>query len=522
MNRIDHASPLTHTPSTHTPSTHTPSTHSGHVRAVVVMLVALAIVSLGTGNASLVAAQTVPEQAASTSATETTATDAPATNATVTVDQAELSQMRESLARLSAEVEELKATQADADTHDTSSDDAAINALMHEAEASEMAAAFQPSLSLYGWSELGLQRAWGGLNQTGLVGTDAFTFLTRTNLYIDAYPAPNTRVLTELRLGLFPDGSRDLGYAPIDTTVTDISSPYGGLAVTKWSGVILERAHADWTPSDHFNIRAGLFLTPYGIWNVDHGAPTRIMLAPPTFILFGLLPERQLGLEAFGTFAALPWTIGYHAYVSNGRGFTALGRASVSSDPTDNKAVGGRLFLRTRQPYPFTLGVSGYSGSFEVVDTKITLRPDRVESVERTVVALTEHALAFDVSADFGPLRLRSEVVLRWVIYEDGHREPSGPSATAADTLQCGAYMMAAYQLPWYGIEPVVMLEVMRLPSILGEGGVIPSVGINFYLTPTLTLRTQYLYAKLLDFSSPRDLPQSYNHFLTARFIAAF
>lgn len=434
----------------------------------------------------------------------------------------EVAALREAVAHLSAEVAALRAEQTAERADAPEADEPALETLLQAAEQDALPA-FEPSLNLYGWSELGLQRAWGGLSDTGLVSSDGVTFLTRTNLYIDAYPAQNARVLTELRLGLYPDGSRDLDHNAIDTTVTDITSPYGGLALTKWSGIILERAHADWTPSDAFNLRAGLFLTPYGIWNVDHGAPTRITLTPPTFISFGLLPERQLGVEAFGTFAVLPWTLGYHLYVSNGRTFSANGRTSVANDPTDNKAVGGRFFLRTRKPYPLTLGMSAFTGNYDVLQSTLTVRPDRIERVETLAVSMQEYALAFDASADIGALRLRSELVLRWILYEDGHREITGPGTANADTLNFGAYAMAAYQLPWYGIEPLVMMEVMRMPTILGEGALVPAVGLNVYLSSTMTLRTQYSYAKMIDFGGPaRELQQNYNHFLTARFIAAF
>lgn len=398
----------------------------------------------------------------------------------------------------------------------TASEEEALAALIGDAEETAAPAAFEPSLSLYGWSEFGAQRAWGGLNTTGLVGTDGMTFVTRTNLYIDAYPAPDARVLTELRFGLFPDGALDDDQKLIRTSASDLGSPYGGFGRLKWSGIVLERAQADWTPRDDFNVRAGLFLTPYGIWNVDHGAPTRITLTAPLFITLGLLPERQLGLEVFGTFAPLPWTIGYHLYVGNGRTWG-------SNDPTDDKAFGGRIFARTRQPIAFTLGASAYTGTYHRIDTAITLRPDGIDRVETTKIAMAEHALAFDVSADVGALRLRSEVLLRWVIYEDGKREVAGPGVFSSDAMHVGAYLMAAYQLPWWSLEPLAMIEWVRFPNIIAEDAVLPSVGLNIYFAPTMTLRVQYTYAHLYDSTGPeRDLPQGYNHFFAARFIASY
>lgn len=63
----------------------------------------------------------------------------------------------------------------------------------------------------------------------------------------------------------------------------------------------------------------------------------------------------------------------------------------------------------------------------------------------------------------------------------------------------------------------------MRVPTILGEGGFIYTSGLNFYLSPTMTIRTQCFYAQMVDFTGPpRDRVQSYNHFLNARFMASF
>jgi len=491
-------------------------THSR--RTLLCWTVGILGVAWSPGLASAQATPSPPPAASVDAPAEATPTDtAPAPS------NEDMAALRAALERLTTEVDALRAEQNSRQEDEAVAEAAALADLMESAEVAAVPEGFEPNLHLYGWSELGLQRAWGGLSSTGLVGADGATFLSRTNLYIDAYPAPNARVLTEIRLGLFPDGARDLNYNPINTTVTDLNSPYGGLALTKWSGIVLERAHADWTPSDAFNLRGGLFLTPYGIWNVDHGAPTRITLSPPAFISFGLLPERQLGVEAFGTFAVLPWTLGYHLYVSNGRTFSATARNSVANDPTDNKAVGGRFFARTRRPYPMTFGVSGYTGYYDAFSSQLTIRPDRVESVSTHIVEMREHAVAADVSVDLGKLRLRSEGVLRWVYYGQGRRELAGVSAYTADMLQFGAYLMAAYELPWYRIEPLAMIEVMRVPTILGEGALVYTFGLNFYLSPTMTIRTQYFYAQMVDFSGPpRDLVQSYNHFLNARFIASF
>ena len=167
-----------------------------------------------------------------------------------------------------------------------------------EAAAPGAADTGEPAIRLYGFADVGLQRIWADKAVQALESeTNKLTFvLGNVNLYFDAQPSKNWRFLAEIRFGLSPDGAIARpkgGYtftAPFDDSVSDPSAPNGGFTNLKWAGVVPERAHIDYTPSDRFNLRAGLFLTPYGIWNVDHGTPTRIMVSEPLFISAQLIP----------------------------------------------------------------------------------------------------------------------------------------------------------------------------------------------------------------------------------------
>jgi hypothetical protein len=156
----------------------------------------------------------------------------------------------------------------------------------------------------------------------------------------------------------------------------------------------------------------------------------------------------------------LPWTLGYHLHVSNGR---TVGQV----DLTDNKAVGGRLFASTRDPFPIKLGLSGYWGTSE--DGNHTVTGGRT-----TTWAFTEYAVGADLSMDLGALRIRSELVINWTEYKEG-KHATLLGLMMADTMRLGTYLVVAYRLPWLGLEPLAMIEWLRYPVPralpVGEGG---------------------------------------------------
>lgn len=417
-------------------------------------------------------------------------------------------------AELQARLEKVEAQAADAQTQSE------LAGIMGGAD--EELVADEPLVRVYGFADMGLQRTWGPIASVVPGGTSKTTFvLGNVNLYFDANPVQDWRFLSEVRFGLFPHGSSDrssVTAAPIiNNTVGDDSSPSGGFTTVAWNGVILERAHMDWEPSDEFNVRAGLFLTPFGIYNVDHGSPTRITLEAPLMVTTEMFPTRQVGLEAFGRFQALPWTLGYHLYVSNGRQPGHL-------DYADDKAIGTRLWVQTRRPLPMTFGVSGYTGRYEAVEKAYSIRPDGNFGIdENESIAYREHAVAVDASLDIDALRLRTESFVRWKLYEDGKRFSSFPGATDADQMFFGSYLMAAYRLPWLGLEPLLQFDLLRINTPLGEYFARSSLGLNIYFDPAVVLRICAFHTVAFDLESPkRTLSNDYFNAVSSRLSIAF
>ncbi|MEY4578759.1 MAG: hypothetical protein RL701_3462, partial [Pseudomonadota bacterium] len=118
-----------------------------------------------------------------------------------------------------------------------------------------------------------------------------------------------------------------------------------------------------------------------------------------------------------------------------------------------------------------------------------------------------------------------SELLANWTRYEDGKRVQLG-GLPLADTMRLGAYILVAYQLPWLGVEPFVMGECLRIPIPralpVGQGVLMPSLGLNVYFTPSTMLRTQFAVAHGFDFGANAVKSEGFLYQAAARLITAF
>jgi hypothetical protein len=151
---------------------------------------------------------------------------------------------------------------------------------------------------------------------------------------------------------------------------------------------------------------AGYFFTPFGIWNVDHGTPTLISLLLPSFQADQFLPNHQLGVQLYGSVYTTGWELGYHAYVANNR-------TPSQVDFDDGKTFGGRVFLSsTGSAVKTKIGASGYYGHFIDVARRIASVDPYVVATDETV-RNRQWAVGADLSIDAGPLRIRTEGLVR-------------------------------------------------------------------------------------------------------------
>ncbi|HWM88749.1 MAG TPA: hypothetical protein VNO33_23020, partial [Kofleriaceae bacterium] len=180
------------------------------------------------------------------------------------------------------------------------------------------------------------------------------------NIYLAKQLSPRWKSLIEFRLLYLPNGAEAVSSTGeserTDTSVLDYQDKTEYL---RWGGISIERAWIEYQAHSLVSIRAGHWLTPYGIWNVDHGSPVLISIRRPFVIGLALMPESQTGIMVYGSRAVGDSSLIYNLTLSNGRG-----PADTYLDLDNNKAIGGRLVLETRWLDEFTLGASAYTGTY--------------------------------------------------------------------------------------------------------------------------------------------------------------
>jgi hypothetical protein len=318
------------------------------------------------------------------------------------------------------------------------------------------------------------------------------------HLYFDARPSQDWRSLVEIRYGLAPHGTYD-GLTQIDNRFMDTSNASGrGYAI--WSGVILQRAWLQWTYDERFALQAGYLLTPYGIWNMDHGTPTLISLVLPSMQVDEAIPQNQLGVQALGSFVQGNWELGYHAYLTNGRN-------ALSSDEHFHKSFGGRLVLRRTGELRAAIGTSGYWGSFHKDVLLLRVGTDPVTGAPTATFeksdlasdggyAANEWTVGGDISLDWKGLRFRGEALARHVMYEDGkheHKTYGDPSSTVPNHYKHYAYAILAYRFASH-YEPYLFVDYNDSDpqAALNKYGILYSGGLNLYFTANAMLKLQY------------------------------
>lgn len=315
------------------------------------------------------------------------------------------------------------------------------------------------------------------------------------NLFLGSELGSNWRALGEVRFLYLPHGAldRDSG-SNIDTTVLDYADHYRPM---RWGGVEIERIWLEHTFHPLITVRAGQWLTPYGIWNVDHGSPVIISIGRPFIVGEELLPERQTGVEGYGSFFVDATKLGYHLTLSNGRG-----PKDTYADLDNNKAIGGRLFLENSSLLgKLSLGASTYLGRYTDRTTEVIVHSDGSVGFGNTLqTRYDELAVAADLKWEYEGLQVQSEAVVQEVAFDDAARAtfPLDPTSSVPDYRRWGVYGSAGYRTDFFNAMPYVHAEYYSpAPDSLFVRGSVFGLwfGVNIRPIPAVVFKAQYTQA---------------------------
>jgi hypothetical protein len=350
-------------------------------------------------------------------------------------------------------------------------------------------------LSLYGFADFTYSHSLESSETP--YAYDSFA-VGKFNLYFSSGLGANWRTLAEVRFTYLPNGADKLeggSWARQDNTVgdyTDLDRPL------RWGGIVIERVWLEYAAHPLFTVRAGHWLTPYGIWNVDHGSPAIIGVRRPYIVGEALFPTSQTGLELYGTYDFDRTQLGYFLTLSNGRG-----PLDTYEDLDDNKAVGARVYARNEaDSVTSTFGVSFYTGRYTDRSSQYVTDDNGNLVLKRPVtLAYDELNWAMDLKVEAHGLLIQAEGILNEVVYDDSVRPPSYAAGASAPGFvpnyrRYGAYGLVGHRFDWLGVMPFAGFEYYRW----GAASFAPASaafwgGFNVRPTPQVVLKGQYTFA---------------------------
>jgi hypothetical protein len=354
-------------------------------------------------------------------------------------------------------------------------------------------------LNVYGFADFGFSATLRG---EFLSPYSSFA-IGNFNLYLDSRLGDRWRSLGEVRFMYLPHGSTPgAGFNPslerTDTTVGDYSDVNRTL---RWGGIHIERIWIEYSAHELLTVRAGQWLTPYGIWNVDHGSPVILGVRRPYVVGHGMFPESQTGIETYGSLYVDATRFGYHLTLSNGRG-----PIDTHQDLNADKALGARLFVNNPSPLgDVTLGVSGYRGTYTDRQDSVSVTPGGVVEIDhQKTLEYDEQSLAADLKWETKDVLFQSEFVLHDVAFDDETRpaDPAafgGPPGFQPDSREWGVYGLVGYRAPLWNLTPFVQVEYFAIgnsnPNIPYPDALAMSGGLNVRPTPRVVLKAQLTHA---------------------------
>jgi len=363
------------------------------------------------------------------------------------------------------------------------------------------------ALKLYGFGDVGYQQMLVPKTSPWLVYLNRHPsmFVGHLNFYFDSQLAEKWRALAEVRFTYLPQGGWRTGSDGVvrhnDTHIADYTDFTRDRSV---GGLMIERAFIEYSAASWLTVQAGQFLTPYGIWNVDHGSPVIIGVTPPYIVGAQLLPESQVGLLGYGRVSLVnDLELSYALGISNGR--TDL---IAYEDLDDNKAITGRLALTYRGLGELTLGSTFFAGTTTDNTRAIYFDNGSPKSREDIDYQVKERSFAFDLRWIKDDLHFQAEAIINERKFTPRGR-PTLNDGLEPDRRNMGGYALVGYRTPLLGIMPYVKGEYSPDPA-LQSVGVDQNValftgGLNYRPVPRVVLKGEYTYGFF-----PKPKPNSF------------
>tara|TARA_R110002073_G_scaffold245044_3_gene407404 strand:+ start:67066 stop:68430 length:1365 start_codon:yes stop_codon:yes gene_type:complete len=316
------------------------------------------------------------------------------------------------------------------------------------------------------------------------------TFLLgNLNLYVRGNISSRWTSLAEVRFTFLPNGGQVedvvVQSPPVDSEFRDDVDPADTVRV---GGIIIERAWLQYRLNAHLKIRMGRWLTPYGIWNIDHGSPTVIGVRKPFIVGSDFMPGAQTGIQLLGEYRIDDYRLKYFATLANGRGPTDEYR-----DLDGNKALGASLKLATPWLDEFTVGTAANYGRDSETHAETIVSGATIQDVAAMTVIDRES----NVLSVTGDLRLRwknvlliAEIASQQTAYT-GRGRPThfvASNALQADSIDVGGYALLGYELPW---QHTILWSSYELASVSSKGVdlALSTVGVVIRPLPQVTLK---------------------------------
>lgn len=261
--------------------------------------------------------------------------------------------------------------------------------------------------------------------------------------------------------------------------------------------VYVAQSFFEYKVSDALLVRAGKFMSPFGIYNERHDAtPTFISTKLPhsiygdhtqsTGVNNRTFAKSGTGLQLKGNWLHTNWETGYQLYLTNGRGDDPN-----EKDDNANKGTGARLTVAQSSP-GFQIGASFYSDRNGVNG-----------NAKQTSYGL-------DAQFDHSDLHVESELVLGRIEESDSSGVLTGDTRT-----HLGIYVQS-----WYSINdvlaPFVRYEVVDHDrSVRDNSHAVTVLGLNFSLNSSAVLKGEVHF-----YRSEESDEQDYEFFITSIAVA--